>query len=70
MTRRKIGVGVHYLAIPEHPYYQEVHGWRPEDVPVATAIGRETVSLPLSPKLTDDDVADVIHAVHSILRRA
>lgn len=68
MTRRKIGVGVHYLAIPEHPYYQEALGWRPENVPTATQIGRETVSLPISPKLTDDDVEDVIHAVREILK--
>jgi dTDP-4-amino-4,6-dideoxygalactose transaminase len=31
-------------------------------------IGRETVSLPLSPRLTDDDVADVIEAVRRSLK--
>lgn len=67
MTRRKIGVGVHYLAIPEHPYYQRAFGWRSEDVPCATTIGRQTVSLPISPKLTDEDVTDVIYAVREIL---
>ncbi|MEO1444936.1 MAG: DegT/DnrJ/EryC1/StrS family aminotransferase, partial [Cyanobacteria bacterium J06635_11] len=68
MTARKIGVGVHYLSIPEHPYYQETFGWRPEDYPEAMRIGRQTVSLPLSAKLTDVDVDDVISAVRSILR--
>ena len=58
---------VHYLAIPEHPYYQRRFGWRPEDVPQATRIGRETVSLPLSPKLSEDDVQDVIAAVRASL---
>ena len=48
MTQRNIGVGVHYLCIPEHPYYREHFGWRPEDYPVAQRIGRQTVSLPLS----------------------
>ena len=33
-------------------------------------IGRQTVSLPLSAKLTDDDVADVTEAVHLLLRRS
>ena len=42
--------------------------WHPENYPSATRIGRQTVSLPLSPKLTDDDVADVIGAVQSLLR--
>jgi len=31
MTRHNIGVGVHYLSIPEHPYYQQRFGWKPED---------------------------------------
>jgi len=63
MTRRNIGVGVHYLCIAEHPFYQETFGWRPEDFPHATRIGRQTVSLPLSAKLSEEDVGDVIRAV-------
>ena len=68
MTERKIGVGVHYLAIPEHPFYRERFGWRAEDYPHARQIGRETVSLPISPRLTDEDVDDVISAVREILK--
>jgi dTDP-4-amino-4,6-dideoxygalactose transaminase len=67
MTKRKIGVGVHYLSIPEHPFYQERYGWSPDDYPNARDIGRRTVSLPISAKLTDEDVTDVIEAVRSIL---
>jgi len=67
MTEQGIGVGVHYLALPEHPYYRERLGWKPEDTPVATSIGRRTVSLPLSAKLTDEDVADVVAAVRAVL---
>lgn len=63
MTAQKIGVGVHYLALPEHPYYQQTFGWKPEDYPHAMRLGRETVSLPLSAKLSDADVEDVIAAV-------
>jgi len=67
MTRHNIGIGVHYLSVPEHPYYQQTFGWRPEDYPNAMRIGRQTVSLPLSAKLTDDDVQDVIKAVRQVL---
>jgi dTDP-4-amino-4,6-dideoxygalactose transaminase len=63
MTYHNIGVGVHYLAIPEHPYYAERYGMQPEDTPIATAIGRRTLSLPLSAALTDDDVDDVVTAL-------
>ncbi|NLY42074.1 MAG: DegT/DnrJ/EryC1/StrS family aminotransferase [Desulfovibrionales bacterium] len=69
MTAQKIGVGVHYLSLPEHPYYQERLGWKPEDYPQAKRIGRQIVSLPLSAKLTDQDVADVIEAVRTVVRR-
>jgi dTDP-4-amino-4,6-dideoxygalactose transaminase len=69
MTTHNIGIGVHYRSIPEHPYYQQKFGWRTEHYPHATAIGRQTVSLPLSPKLNDADVEDVIAAVRMTLER-
>jgi dTDP-4-amino-4,6-dideoxygalactose transaminase len=67
MTGHNIGVGVHYLSLPEHPYYRERFGWRAEDWPEALRIGRATVSLPISPKLSDADVADVAAAVREVL---
>jgi dTDP-4-amino-4,6-dideoxygalactose transaminase len=69
MTVENIGVGVHYLSIPEHPYYQQAFGWCPEDYPHAMRIGRQTASLPLSAKLSDDDIADVVQAVKKSLRK-
>ena len=68
ITANNIGVGVHYLSIPEHPFYQQTFGWRPEDYPHARRIGRQTISLPLSAKLTDEDVEDVIAAVWGCLQ--
>ncbi len=70
MTARNIGVGVHYLSIPEHPFYQRTFGWRPEDYPNALRIGRQTVSLPISAKLSDGEVGRVIEAVLSIIGTA
>jgi len=67
ITREGIGVGVHYLSIPEQPYYRQRFGWTLDDTPHAVRIGRQTVSLPLSAKLTDRDVADVVEAVRRSL---
>ncbi len=67
MTGQNIGVGVHYLSLPEHPLYQRVFGWRPEDWPNAMRIGRQTVSLPLSARMSDEDAEDVIRAVRRVL---
>jgi dTDP-4-amino-4,6-dideoxygalactose transaminase len=68
MTAMKIGVGVHYMSIPEHSYYQQRFGWKPSDYPVAMQVGRQTVSIPLSPKLSDKDAEDVIETVKDILQ--
>jgi len=69
MTAEGIGVGVHYVALNEHPFYQDSYGWQPDDTPHAQAVGRQTVSLPISAKLTDQDVSDVISAVRRVLTR-
>lgn len=69
MTYHGIGVGVHYLSLPEHPYYRERFGWKPEDYPNAKKIGRETISIPISPKLSEKDVEDIIKAVRIIILR-
>jgi len=68
MNAARVGTGVHYLSVPEHPYYQQHFGWRPEQWPNAKKLGRETVSLPLSPALTDTDVNRVIETVRTILQ--
>jgi dTDP-4-amino-4,6-dideoxygalactose transaminase len=64
---RNIGAGVHYLSLSEHPYYQERYDWHPAEWPNALRIGRQTVSLPFSPKLADSDQDDVIEALTEIL---
>ncbi|MBL4583846.1 MAG: DegT/DnrJ/EryC1/StrS family aminotransferase [Pseudomonadales bacterium] len=69
MTSEKIGVGVHYLSIPEHPYYQSTFGWKPEDTPIATEVGQNTISLPLSPKMSNEDIQRVISAVKKLIVR-
>jgi dTDP-4-amino-4,6-dideoxygalactose transaminase len=67
MHRRGIGTGVHYRALHVHPYYRERWGFRPEQFPNAYWTGERTVSLPLSPKLSEQDVERVIHATREIL---
>ncbi|MFC4250407.1 DegT/DnrJ/EryC1/StrS family aminotransferase [Sinimarinibacterium flocculans] len=67
MNAQRIGTGVHYLSVPEHPYYQERFGWTPDEWPTAKKIGRETVSLPLSAKLKPADAERIIAAVNGAL---
>ena len=67
MTKRQIGTGVHYRAVHLHPIYQERFGYRTGQLPNSEWISDRTVSLPLSAKLGDGDVADVIEAVRASL---
>lgn len=67
LQAENIGSGVHYMSIPEHRYYRQTYEWSPDDFPHAKRIGRQTASLPLAPNLTEDDVDDVIEAVHRVL---
>jgi len=62
-----IGVGVHYIALHLHPYYQEAFGYKKGDLPNAEWVSERTVSLPLSAKLGDMDVGAVIEAINHIL---
>ena len=62
----RIGTGVHYTALHLHRYYRERWGYQRGDFPSAEHIGDRTLSLPLSPTLTDADVGDVIAAVRAV----
>jgi dTDP-4-amino-4,6-dideoxygalactose transaminase len=67
MTELGVGVGIHYRALTEHTFYREKLGWQPADTPVATAVGRQTVTLPLTLRMSDAAVDRVIEAVHQAL---
>lgn len=67
LLKEGIGTGVHYKAIHTHPFYSNTFGWTPKEFPNAQWISDRTISLPLSSKLTDDDVDDVITALTKIL---
>jgi dTDP-4-amino-4,6-dideoxygalactose transaminase len=67
LHRQQIGTGVHYRALHLHPYYRDTFGYAPGALPNAEWISERTLSLPLSPKLTEDDVDDVIFAFRQTL---
>ncbi len=59
---------MHYQAIHLQPYYRDRYGFEPFDLPVATDISSRTLSLPLSPAVTESDQVDVSNALRSGLR--
>ncbi|MFN8707807.1 MAG: DegT/DnrJ/EryC1/StrS family aminotransferase, partial [Planctomyces sp.] len=69
MTARNIGTSVHFIPIHMHSYYRNKYGYRPESFPNALRAFQNMLSLPLSPSMSDRDVADVIEAVQDIRSR-
>jgi dTDP-4-amino-4,6-dideoxygalactose transaminase len=69
MEKRKIGVGVHYPAIHLFEAYRAM-GYREGQFPNAERIGRETVTLPLFPAMSAQEVDRVVQAVEPALAEA
>jgi dTDP-4-amino-4,6-dideoxygalactose transaminase len=70
LNERNIGTSVHFIPIHLHSHYAKKYGWQAEDFPVALDNYNRMLSLPLSPKMTDQDVADVIEAVTDIAKHS
>ena len=60
-----VGVGIHYYGMHLQPYYADRYGLQPEDFPVATRASQTMLSLPLYPRMTQDDIEDVIGVLES-----
>lgn len=67
LQARNIGSGIHYTALHMQGYYREHYGYKRGDLPNAEWVSDRTVSLPLSPAMTEADVEDVIEAVTDII---
>ncbi len=70
LTAEGIGVGVHYIPVHLHPFYRKTFRWHKGDFPNSEWIGARTISLPISPALSEKDVQDVITAFDKVLRAA
>lgn len=65
LRAENIGVHVHYIPVHTQPYYQQL-GYEVNICPVAEKWYEEVITLPIFPKMTDEDVADVITAVKKV----
>lgn len=65
-----VGASVHFIPLHLQPYYRDRYALRPEDLPGATTLYRQEVSLPIFPHMTDDQVATVVETVPVALREA
>ena len=63
----EIGVSVHFIPVHLHPYYRNRLGLAPEDLPVALDNYERAISLPLYPRMADEDVDYVAEVVRWIV---
>jgi len=62
-----IGVNVHYIPVYLHPFYQNTLGMGHGICPKAEKAYEEIISLPIFPKMNNNDVEDVIRAVTKVI---
>jgi len=66
LRAENIGVNVHYIPIYYHPYYQKL-GYKKGLCPNAEKLYESSITLPLYPKMTDQDVEEVIQAGEKVI---
>jgi len=69
LKARNISASVHFIPVHLHPYYRDKYGFKPEDFPVAYGEYQRMLSLPLYPRMSDQDVQDVVEAVSDVVSK-
>ena len=65
MSAENVQCQVHYIPVYWFPYYQDL-GYQKGSCPRAEEVYKGIMSIPLYPKMSDQDVEDVIHAVKKV----
>jgi dTDP-4-amino-4,6-dideoxygalactose transaminase len=68
LAEENIGTSIHFLPVHKLTFYRQRFPDQPA-LPVAERGGDEVLSLPLSPKHSDDDIADAIAALRRVHER-
>ena len=63
---RGVAANLHYIPVHLQPYYRSL-GFSPGQFPESEAYGRDAITLPLYPTLSDGDQDNVVRAVEQVL---
>lgn len=66
MSAENVQCQIHYVPVYWFPYYQKL-GYKKGLCPVAEEVYKGIMSIPIYPRMTDQDVSDVIHAVKKVV---
>lgn len=66
LARENIGSSVHFIPLHLMPFYQS-KGYNPGDFPQAEEVYRRLISLPLFPKMSNEDLESVVRALKKLV---
>ena len=70
LRERGIETSVHFIPLHRHPFYKNTYGLTPEAFPNAEWVYERSISLPIFPGMTDQEVNYVIEQVADLCRKS
>jgi perosamine synthetase len=67
LKERGVSTSVHFIPLYRHPYYRDTFGFDAAEFPVSEKIFAGTVSLPLYPGMTDEEIQWVAASVADVI---
>lgn len=69
LLEKNIRCQVHYIPVHTQPYYQKTFGYKYGDYPVAEEYYKREITIPLFPKMTDEEVNYVVKSIKEVVRK-
>ena len=66
LQEKGVGVAVNFRAIHLLSYYRQTFGYKKGTFPVAEKMGDSTITIPMYPKLTDEEIRYIIRTVKEV----
>jgi perosamine synthetase len=68
LKQQGIGTSVHFIPLHLHPYYRNEAIYAQENFPIAKHVFERIISLPIYPKMTDNEVQRVIDVITRLIK--
>lgn len=68
LKRHRVGCSVHWRPLHMHPLYRDRLGWTEADLPAATKLWGEIISLPVFSSMTFEEMVHVVETVKELCR--
>lgn len=69
LKEKGIHCSVHFIPVHQHPYYQKRYGYRNQNYPIANETFEKSISLPIYPDLSDDEINYITEKVLELTKK-